>query len=150
MAAESGLASLADGESMPTAAAASVPWQAPSAPTADEQSQARFARQFTAEWAALLSGLLVLGALIGWSLFKAHETVDATERDRLRVQARVVDDNVGQQLDGMNGALASVRDEFLSTPGPSGPGSATGSAPGPGRRARGRPRTSRRPPGVAS
>ena len=42
--------------------------------------------------------------------------VDATERDRLRVQARVVDDNVGQQLDGINRALASVRDEFLATP----------------------------------
>ena len=76
----------------------------------------RFARQFTTEWIALLFGLAVVGALIGWSLFKAHDAVDATERDRLRVQARVVDDNVGQQLDGMNRALASVRDEFLATP----------------------------------
>ena len=32
------------------------------------------------------------------------------------MQARVVDDNVGQQLDGMYRALASVRDEFLATP----------------------------------
>ena len=62
------------------------------------------------------SALAVLGALIGWSLFKAHDAVDATERDRLRVQARVVDDNVGQQLDGMYRALASVRGEFLATP----------------------------------
>lgn len=79
-------------------------------------SDARFARQFTTEWLVLLVGLAVLGALIGWTLFKAHESVDATERDRLRVQARVVDDNVGQQLDGMYRALASVRDEFLATP----------------------------------
>ena len=77
---------------------------------------ARFARQFAAEWLALLFALAVIGALIAWSLFKAHEAVDATERDRLRVQARVVDDNVGQQLDGMNRALASVRDEYLATP----------------------------------
>ncbi len=79
--------------------------------------ETRFARQFTAEWIALLIGLVVLGALIGWSLFKAHAALDATERDRLRVQARVVDDNVGQQLDGMNRALASVRDEFLGDAG---------------------------------
>ena len=32
------------------------------------------------------------------------------------MQARVVDDNVGQQLDGMYRALASVRGEFLATP----------------------------------
>ena len=51
--------------------------------------------------------------LIGWSLLKAH---DATECDQLRVQARVIDDNVGQQLDGMSRALASVGDEFLATP----------------------------------
>ena len=79
-------------------------------------AQARFARQFTAEWLALLVGLSIIAALIGWSLFKAHAAVDATERDRLRVQAQVIDDNVGQQLDGMSRALASVRDEFLDTP----------------------------------
>jgi diguanylate cyclase (GGDEF)-like protein/PAS domain S-box-containing protein len=84
--------------------------------TLAEDSDAAFARQFAAEWLALLFALAVVGALIGWSLFKAHETVDATERDRLRVQARVVDDNVGQQLDGMYRALASVRSEFLTTP----------------------------------
>src|SRR6185369_5433971 len=78
--------------------------------------ETRFSRQFTAEWLALLVGLAVLGALIAWSLFKAHDALDATERDRLRVQARVVDDNVGQQLDGMYRALASVRGEFLATP----------------------------------
>src|SRR6188472_3523233 len=76
--------------------------------TASSDSEARFARQFTAEWIALFVGLVVLGALIAWSLFKAHDALDATERDRLRVLARVVDDNVGQQLDGMYRALASV------------------------------------------
>jgi diguanylate cyclase (GGDEF)-like protein/PAS domain S-box-containing protein len=98
----------------PPATASSAPVEAAAAASADADS--RFARQFTAEWIALLVGLAVLAALIGWSLFKAHEAVDATERDRLRVQARVVDDNVGQQLEGMYRALASVRDEFLATP----------------------------------
>jgi diguanylate cyclase (GGDEF)-like protein/PAS domain S-box-containing protein len=95
------------------------PWRAPAAAdalTPADDGDAGFARQFAAEWLALLFALAVIGALIAWSLFKAHETVDATERDRLRVQARVVDDNVGQQLDGMYRALASVRGEFLATP----------------------------------
>jgi diguanylate cyclase (GGDEF)-like protein/PAS domain S-box-containing protein len=96
----------------PHPAAAPHPVGGPAARADDD----RFTRQFTAEWIALLVGLAVLAMLIAWSLFQAHEAVDATERDRLRVQARVVDDNVGQQLDGMNRALASVGEEFLSTP----------------------------------
>jgi len=71
---------------------------------------------FVAEWIVLALCLAVAAVLVGLTLLKAHQSVDATERDRLRVQARVVDDNVGQQLDGMNRALASVRDEFLTTP----------------------------------
>jgi diguanylate cyclase (GGDEF)-like protein/PAS domain S-box-containing protein len=100
---------VADAESAPPVrAAASV--AASDAPARN----ARFAH--LSEWLLLVVALGVVGAMIGWSLFKAHETLDATERDRLRGQARVVDDNVGQQLEGMNKALTSVRDEFLATP----------------------------------
>src|SRR5664279_876132 len=117
-AAESGSAALGEAEPMSSYAVVAVHEPAPAAPASpgarvDEHA---FARQFATEWLALLIGLAVLAALIGWSLFKAHDALDATERDRLRVQARVVDDNVGQQLDGMYRALASVRDEFLTTP----------------------------------
>ncbi|MEP6738797.1 MAG: diguanylate cyclase [Caldimonas sp.] len=87
-----------------------------SAASLSQAPRAPFSRQFTAEWLALLFALAVAGALITWSLFKTHLAVDATERDRLRVQARVVDENIGQQLDGINRALASVRDEYLATP----------------------------------
>jgi len=121
MGSESGFAALADGALPPVAAPARVPasWPlaAPAAARATEdESEARFSRQFTAEWLALLFGLVVVGVLIAWSLLKAHESLDATERDRLRVQARVVEDNVGQHLEGMNRALATVRDDFLATP----------------------------------
>jgi diguanylate cyclase (GGDEF)-like protein/PAS domain S-box-containing protein len=75
-----------------------------------------FSHSFATEWFALVAALVVIGVLIAYALFKARQSVDATERDRLQVQARVVDDNVGQQLDGINRALASVRDEFLATP----------------------------------
>ena len=118
IAVESGSAALADPQLLLPRIAAAANDAAPATDAAPGvlDDDTRFARQFTAEWLALLIGLAVLGMLIGWSLFKAHEALDATERDRLRVQARVVDDNVGQQLDGMNRALASVSDEFLATP----------------------------------
>jgi diguanylate cyclase (GGDEF)-like protein/PAS domain S-box-containing protein len=75
-----------------------------------------FARPFAAEWIALLFGLALAATLIGWSLFKSYDAVDRTERDRLSVQARVVDENVGQQLASINRALASVREGFADTP----------------------------------
>ena len=118
MGSESGFAALADGGLPPVAAPAPAQpsWPASAAPVVEDESEARFSRQFTAEWLALLFGLAVVGILIAWSLLKAHEALDATERDRLRVQARVVDDNVGQQLQGMNRAIATVRDDYLATP----------------------------------
>ncbi len=115
-AAASGEIAFAAAEPLPPRAARALDGAGDGAtPTAPGDDQ-RLARQFTAEWIFLLVGLAVIAALIAWSLFKAHEALVATERDRLRVQARVVDDNVGQQLDGMYRALASVRDEFLATP----------------------------------
>ncbi|MDQ2926720.1 MAG: diguanylate cyclase [Pseudomonadota bacterium] len=79
-------------------------------------SRLALASTFATEWIALVIGLAILGAMISYGLIKTRQAVDATERDRLQVQARVVDDNVGQQLDGINRALASVRDDFLGTP----------------------------------
>jgi diguanylate cyclase (GGDEF)-like protein/PAS domain S-box-containing protein len=118
MATESGFAALAAGELLPDAAAAPAApsWRGVAAAALEDEKESRFSRQFTAEWVALLFGLAIVGVLIAWSLLKAHESLDATERDRLRVQARVVDDNVGQQLEGMSHALAIVGDDFLATP----------------------------------
>jgi len=98
-----------------------VPGVIGAADAAPQQARAGWKRQalahpFVAEWLALLSALALVGAMVGYVLLRMHQSVDAAERDRLQVQGRVVDDNVGQQLDGMNRALASVRDEFLGTP----------------------------------
>ncbi len=78
--------------------------------------KARFAPQFVVERIALLIGLVIVGAIIGYALVKTHRATDTIERDRLHVQARVIDENVGQQLDGIYRALASVRDDFLALP----------------------------------
>jgi PAS domain S-box-containing protein len=93
-----------------------TPAPAPQRAAASTPAGPGFVHPFAAEWLALLFGLALTATLIGWSLFRSHEAVDLTERDRLVVQARVVDDNIAQQLDGMNRALASVREEFVATP----------------------------------
>ena len=71
---------------------------------------------FLVERIALAIGLLIVGAIIGYALLKTHGATDTTERDRLHAQARVIGENVGQQLDGINRALASVRDDFIAMP----------------------------------
>jgi len=112
MAGESGFAALADAAPAPAPAR----WRVAATPLVEDESEGRFARQFAAEWLALLCGLAVVGALIAWSLLKSHEALDATARDRLRVQARVVEASVGQQIEGMSHALATIRDDYRATP----------------------------------
>nr|HET7860755.1 diguanylate cyclase [Caldimonas sp.] len=116
MAGESGFAALADGELPPVEVASPVVrWRVAATPAIEDDLDARFSRQFAAEWLALLFGLAVVGILIAWSLLKAHEARDATERDRLHVQARVVEANVGQQIEGLSHALATVRDDYRAS-----------------------------------
>ncbi len=74
-------------------------------------------RQFAAEWVALLVGLAIAATLIGYTLVNAYRSVRAIERDRLQVQARVIDENVGQQIGGINRALATVRHDYLAAAG---------------------------------
>jgi diguanylate cyclase (GGDEF)-like protein/PAS domain S-box-containing protein len=71
---------------------------------------------FVVERIAMAIALLIVGAIVGYALLKTHRATDSTERDRLHAQARVIGENVGQQLDGINRALASVRDDYLVMP----------------------------------
>jgi len=64
------------------------------------------------EWMFLGAALLILGALIGYWLCGERDRVEALQRDRLQVQARVIDENLGRQLEGVNNALAGVRDDY--------------------------------------
>jgi len=70
-------------------------------------------RRYQFEWLLLGVVLLVLGALIGDWLYAEHNQIENLERDRLQVQARVIDENLGRQLEGVNNALASIRDDLL-------------------------------------
>ena len=73
-------------------------------------------RRYLAEWIALIAALAVAAALVAVALLQGYERAGATERDRLQVQARVIDENLAQQLDGINKALVSVRADFLDAP----------------------------------
>jgi diguanylate cyclase (GGDEF)-like protein/PAS domain S-box-containing protein len=66
----------------------------------------------TTEWLLVLGGLLLLGVFLAFSLYAEHGSIDARESERLSAQTRIVHDNLTRQLDGVNRALASVRDDL--------------------------------------
>jgi signal transduction histidine kinase len=65
-----------------------------------------------AEWGFMLSMLVLLGAGMAWRMYVEWEAIDRDERDRLATQARVLHDNIVQQLNHVNLALVGLRDEF--------------------------------------
>ena len=66
----------------------------------------------TAEGAMLALGLLLLGGFMGWHLYSDHQQIGIRERQRLADLAKVIDDNLGRQLDAVNNALASLQDDL--------------------------------------
>ncbi|MBF0476726.1 MAG: hypothetical protein HQK59_13030, partial [Deltaproteobacteria bacterium] len=53
---------------------------------------------FLVQWGMLALALLTLGGVIGYDVYKNRIEVEAGERNRLLTQARVVAENLGQQL----------------------------------------------------
>jgi len=72
------------------------------------------AHRYRNEWILLGIALLCLAAFIGYSLNQERVQIEARERDRLQVQAQVIDENLGRQLEGVNNALVRVRDDIPS------------------------------------
>jgi PAS domain S-box-containing protein len=72
----------------------------------------RTPRRYRLEWILLGMVLLTLGALIGNWLHAERVQIETIEADRLQVQARVIDENLGRQLEGVNEALAGIRNDF--------------------------------------
>ncbi|MBI3523162.1 MAG: diguanylate cyclase [Betaproteobacteria bacterium] len=69
-------------------------------------------RRLLAEWLFLGMALLALGGFIAYSLYQTHRRIGADEAQQLTAQAKVVDDNLGRQLNAVNLALISIRDEL--------------------------------------
>ena len=53
---------------------------------------------FLNQWLLLISVLGIVGAGLGYDLYADHDRLDRVERDRIGVQARVVQENLDQQL----------------------------------------------------
>lgn len=67
---------------------------------------------FFAHWLILGAALLVLGGAGVFYSFKEQQRTQSREEDRLLAQARVVQENVGQNLLAINQALHDVRGEL--------------------------------------
>ena len=80
------------------------------------QSIATHSRRFRVEWLAVSALLALLGLVLTFALYRQHNIAEVQEKDRLQVQARVVDENLMRQLEGANNALTAVRDA-LEQPG---------------------------------
>ena len=56
--------------------------------------------------------LVLVGVVLSGALYRERNIVGERESDRLQDQARVVDDNLIRQLEGVNNALIGIRDEL--------------------------------------
>lgn len=71
-----------------------------------QSSRSRFERL------AVCGVLLLLGLLISGVVYRDHDRLGTQEAERLAAQARVVDDNLIRQLNGVNQALIGIRDQL--------------------------------------
>jgi len=62
-----------------------------------------------AERAMLALGLTLLGGYLGWRLHSEHKGIEAAERARLADQGRIIDENLGHQMDAVDSALAKLQ-----------------------------------------
>lgn len=76
-----------------------------------EQAPSTRKRRRHREWLALGLVFLLAAVLLGAMLWHDFRNTSHNERDRLQVQARVVDEYLEQLLGGVNNALHGVREE---------------------------------------
>jgi len=76
-----------------------------------EQAPSTRKRRRHREWLALGLVFLLAAVLLGVMLWHDFRNTSHNERDRLQVQARVVDEYLEQLLGGVNSALQGVREE---------------------------------------
>jgi diguanylate cyclase (GGDEF)-like protein/PAS domain S-box-containing protein len=69
-------------------------------------------RRFLAEWLILGVALLVAAAALTVMLLRERSAIESAEADRLRTQARVVDENLSLQMEGANKALLGIAAEL--------------------------------------
>lgn len=78
--------------------------------------QPRYAKQFIAQWTILITALLCVGLLISYTIYSGHARTEVREQARLLTQARVINANLGKQLESTDNVLTAVRDELAGMP----------------------------------
>ena len=68
--------------------------------------------RYAIEWLLLGSVLLLVALIIGHFMSEMRKDIEAHERDRLAVQARVIHDALERQIDTINRTLVGIRDEL--------------------------------------
>jgi len=71
---------------------------------------------FRIHWLALTITLLLFAGYVAFNIYNAHLGVEARERARLRTQARVIEENLGLQLEGTVRALKGIDDSLARVP----------------------------------
>lgn len=69
------------------------------------------------EWRWLAGLWLALGLLAGWLLWLEHRHIEASDRQQLAHQARVVHDTLGRQFEAVSRALSSITADVLQLQG---------------------------------
>ncbi len=80
------------------------------------QLTSTFVSQQRKLWFLVASTLLLLGGALVAVLYSDYQTTMARESERLLHQIRIIDANLTQQLQAMNAALLSVRQEGVTAP----------------------------------
>ncbi len=70
--------------------------------------------QHRTQWPLAILLLVVLGAAFGYLVYRDYELSMSRERDSLLAHARVIDENLSQQLSGASAALTNVRDDVVA------------------------------------
>ncbi len=68
--------------------------------------------RFLTEWVLLTLGLLLVGLVVGMSMYKEYGNIDRSERERLATQASVIDKNLSRALLVVDRTLLGVRDDL--------------------------------------
>jgi diguanylate cyclase (GGDEF)-like protein/PAS domain S-box-containing protein len=63
----------------------------------------------TREWCVLLLALALLAMAMGWELYRKHGDNRMREQTQLQNQARVVEENLTRQMQGVNSAITGIR-----------------------------------------
>jgi len=68
--------------------------------------------EYLAPRLSLAAGLLITGCFIGYSMYQQYDRIAQRESERLATQAKVINENLGRQLDGVYLALQGIRKEL--------------------------------------